>query len=92
MKKQYRDLAYFDKYKNDISDQYGMRNIYTFPNGYGASVVDGMGSYGLELAVLSEDAITYETPITDDVLGHLTQETLTDALNQIYNLEQKKTN
>ena len=50
-----------------------------FPNGYGVSVVRFPGSYGFEddlyeVAILqgTEDKweITYDTPITDDVLGH----------------------
>lgn len=57
--------------------------IYRFGNGYGASVVQGEHTYGgpqglYELAVIKfmpadgdEWHLTYETPITGDVLGHL---------------------
>ena len=51
-----------------------------FNNGYGASIVSGSHAYTskgspYELAVLvgnkDEFRLTYDTPITDDVLGHL---------------------
>ena len=72
-----------------------------FPNGYGVSVVRFTtpygfgGSYGAEqglyeLAVLKgveEDwEICYNTHITEDVLGHLTEKEVEDVLQQIENL------
>jgi hypothetical protein len=62
-----------------------------FDNGYSASVVSHRFSYGggeglFELAVLDADRITYDTPITSDVLGCLTTEdviTHLDAINQL---------
>lgn len=63
-----------------------------FPNGYGASVVKFYGSYGYEqglyeLAVLAGDAagwnLTYETPITSDVEGHLSEDDVTKLLGEI---------
>ncbi len=48
---------------------------FKFPNGYGASLInDGYGSsaHPYEIAVLGIDGhLDYTTPITDDVLGHL---------------------
>jgi len=71
--------------RNDIHD--GRQIIYRFPNGYGASVVEHSFSYGLEIAVLdSDDKITYDTPITDDVIGHNTPESAAKIITQISKL------
>lgn len=67
-----------DKHNTDPDHFGGSWEQYTFsfPNGYGASVVRGGYTYGgseglWELAVLDADGhLTYNTPITDDV-GHL---------------------
>jgi len=50
---------------------------YSFSNGYGASVVRNEMSYGheggyFELAVIKDDKLCYDTPITSDVIGWLT--------------------
>jgi len=64
-----------------------------FDNGYGASVVCHKMSYGgklglYELAVLDKDnRLTYDTPITNDVVGHLTPEEVTNYLIQIQDLK-----
>jgi hypothetical protein len=64
-----------------------------FENGFGASVVSHIMSYGgklglYELAVLDKnEELTYDTPITNDVLGHLTPEEVTNYLIQIQDLK-----
>ena len=75
----------------------GTQEIYAFPNGYGASVVNHRMAYGgLELAVTTlegEDpddfSLTYDTPITDDVIGHLNDETLSETLQAISDLPRR---
>jgi hypothetical protein len=63
-----------------------------FDNGYGASVVVGPHTYGgedglYELAVLDSNGnLTYETPVTGDVEGYLTEDDVTKLLEQIQNL------
>lgn len=60
----------------------GVQYMFRFDNDYGASVVKNKGSFGhksdlWELAVIQFDAtgdysLVYDTAITDDVIGHLT--------------------
>lgn len=63
-----------------------------FENGYGASVVKHSFSYGgdkglYELAVLdSNSELTYDTPITNDVIGWLRPEDVTEVLIKIQQL------
>ena len=73
----------------------GMQYRFKFENRYGASVVKHDFSYGhredlWELAVLLYDdddwGLTYSTPITDDVIGHLTDEEVRDLLKRIKEL------
>ena len=62
-----------------------------FDNGYGASVIRSPYSYGgnqdlYELAITKDNNLCYDTPITDDVLGYLTEDDVTKYLGQIQNL------
>lgn len=77
------------KYIIEDESRYGGRRVrLEFPNGYGASIIHHDFSYGLELAVVGTDGhLDYDTPITDDVLGHLDNESLHQALIDIMNLE-----
>jgi len=65
------------------------QKIYKFDNGYGASVVCNFGTYGakeglFEVAVLdSNGEITYNTPITSNVIGWLDFADVADTLNKI---------
>ena len=71
----------------------GVQCIVQFPNGYGASIVSGPYTYGgpeglYELAVFGKDGeITYETEITNDVLGHLSENDVETTLIKIKNLD-----
>ena len=70
----------------------GKRSRMHFDNGYGVSVVSHSYSYGgsdglYEVAVLdSDDNLTYETPVTDNVIGYLTEEDVTDVMKQVQEL------
>jgi len=60
-----------------------------FDNGYGASVIRGEYTYGgdkgyWELAVTDANgSLTYATPITDDVIGWLSDDDVADTLDRI---------
>lgn len=59
-----------------------------FPNGYGASVVSGSlfdtdDEHPYKLAVIKDNALTYDTPITSDVIGHLNEAQVEALLAEI---------
>ena len=73
----------------------GVQYVFKFENNYGASVVKRWGSYGFnkdlwELAVIywndDEWHITYDTDITSDVIGYLTNAEVDELLVQISKL------
>ena len=74
----------------------GIQAIVRFENSYGVSVVKHEHSYGgknglYELAVIKYDesgnwGICYDTPLTDDVLGYLSEAEVTSYLMQIEQL------
>lgn len=69
----------------------GVRKRFEFPNGYGASLVRHTGSYGgdeglWELGVIRDSDLVYDTPITNDVLGYLTDKEVNQYLEEIKNL------
>ena len=91
-------LTYSDRFKDYIEVQRHIghpQTIYKFPNGYGASVIKFNYVYfGIEIAVLRFDEngnwdIDYRTPITNDIIGGLSEEARDDVLQQIFDLEEK---
>jgi hypothetical protein len=89
--KTFNDLEFID---HPMGAEYGgIISRISFDNGYGASVVKGPMSYGgknglYELAVLdSNGELTYDTPVTNDVEGYLSEEDVTKLLEQIQKLE-----
>lgn len=95
------DLTYSKRFKKYIKVQNDIgypQTIYKFPNGYGASVIKFNYVYfgiGIEITVLSFDedgnwGIDYSTPITNDVIGGLSEEARDDVLQRIFDLEKLK--
>lgn len=73
---------------NPHPGRWGGQIVYRFPNGYGASVIRHEYSYGgpqglFELAVLDGKGLCYDTPVTEDVEGHLTPAEVDRLLLQI---------
>ena len=75
----------------------GHQVLLQFGNGYGASIVRGPYTYGgpaglYELGVVAFEGetdewhLTYKTPLTDDVLGYLTEDDVVRTLTDIHNL------
>ena len=79
------------EFKQDIQRGLNAARI-MFDNGYGASVVVGPYTYGgedglYELAVLGSDGkLCYDTPVTEDVEGYLSEDDVTKLLEQIQKL------
>jgi hypothetical protein len=70
---------------------FGIVSRTQFDNGYEASVVKSEYTYGgkdglYELAIFKDGEICYNTPITDDVIGYLTTQEVTDLMEQIQKL------
>jgi len=65
----------------------GEARTYEFDNGFIASVINGVYSYGgpglYELAVLDKDGLRYDTGITEDVIGYLSEAEVEDLLVRI---------
>jgi len=80
------------EFKPHAAGMGGVMSRITFENGYGASVVSSPYTYGgdkglYELAVLDSDGeLTYTTSVTDDVIGYLRPEDVTDVMAKIQEL------
>lgn len=71
-----------DKYKD------AKQATETFENGYGVSVLFGRCFYSngkdtYEVAVLFNGDITYNTDITDGVIGHLSEKEVTEVMSKM---------
>lgn len=66
--------------------------VMQFKNGYGISVIKGTVFYpnGIdtyEVAVLKDGAICYDTSITDDVIGYVNADEVSNIMKQIQELK-----
>jgi hypothetical protein len=85
-----------EKYRvRELERRPGIQKIYRFPNNRGASIICTQYSYGgdkglWELAVIKFNKddwkIDYDTPITEDVIGHNTWKEIEELLKQIKEL------
>jgi hypothetical protein len=90
--KTFNDLVF----EPHVAGMGGVMSRMFFGNGYGISVVRFMYSYGgseglYEVAVLKENEngwdLCYDTPITDDVIGHLDEIEVSEIMEQIQALK-----
>jgi hypothetical protein len=87
--KKFEDLDFI---KLDDGFMKGVKCRMMFENGFGVSVVSHTYSYGgkdglFEIAVLDEDGcLTYNTPVTNDVVGYLKPDEVTEIMEQVQNL------
>ena len=77
--------------QNPMGADFGIVSRTQFDNGYEVSVVKSEYTYGgsnglYELAVFKDGEICYDTPITDDVIGYLRPEDVTDVMTKIQQL------
>lgn len=81
--------------KHHFPDEYGRKLRLKYPNGYGVSIICGPFSYGgpelLELAVLKDGKLCYDTPITSDVEAYLTAEEALALIKKVEALPKPKT-
>ena len=88
--KTFKDLEFTEMVNNYGVN--GKRARMMFDNGYGVSVIRTSFSYGgkmgqYELAVLdTSENITYNTPVTNDVLGHLSEKEVTRYMIEVQKL------
>jgi len=88
--KTFNDLQFKEHPKGAVYG--GIISRIIFDNGYGASVVKHEFSYGgkdglYELAVLNKDGeLCYDTSVTNDVIGYLRPEDVTDVMERVEKL------
>jgi hypothetical protein len=77
-----------DSFVTEKNSYYGKNQTkYSFPNGYGASVISGENINRFEIAVLEADgSLCYDTQITDDVIAGLDVEGVYKVLDKISHL------
>lgn len=87
----------YEKYLVSARECYGgIQYVFRFNNGYGASIIKHLFSYGheddlWEIAVIKFDGdetshICYDTELTDDVIGYLSDEEVRSYLEKIKEL------
>ena len=86
--KQFKDIEFKP---NPMGADFGIVSRTEFDNGYEVSVVKSPHTYGgdkglYELAIFKDGEICYDTPITDDVIGYLRPEDVTDVMAKIQQL------
>lgn len=79
------------KFVSHPAEQGGIRAVQNFDNNYGVSVIRTPFSYGsidnlYEVAILKDQEICYDTPLTDDVIGYCTPEIVEQIMKEVSKL------
>jgi hypothetical protein len=89
--KTFKDLEF--ELINDTPFMVGKKSRMHFDNGFGVSVVSHSFSYGgrdglYEVAVLDKNGeLTYDTPVTNDVIGYLRENGVTKVMKEVQELK-----
>jgi hypothetical protein len=88
--KTFQDLEFKDHSLSSIYPEAKQARI-DFDNGYGVSVIFGSCFYSngvdtYEVGVLKDGSLTYDTHITNDVIGGLTADEVTEIMKQVQEL------
>lgn len=89
--KTFKDLEF--EQINDAPFMVGKKTRMHFDNGFGVSVVSHTYSYGgkrglYEIAVLDKNGeLTYDTPVTNDVIGNLSETGVTNVMREVQELK-----
>ena len=91
--KTFKDLK-FESHGNDALG-FDTQARMDFDNKYGVSVITGDSAYTsdsepYEVAVMLNGSLTYDTDITDDVIGHCTEKMVTDIMKKVEKLTTNK--
>lgn len=93
--KTFKDLEFREHELRRFAKKGVKHAIMFFPNGYGVSVLFGKHFYSngfdtYELAVIRKSgdgySMAYDTPITNDVLAHLTEDEVTEIMIEVQRL------
>lgn len=93
--KTFKDLEFREHELRRFAEKCVKHAVMFFPNGYGVSVLFGKHFYSngfdtYELAVIRKCgdgySMAYDTPITNDVLAHLTEDEVTEAMIKVQKL------
>lgn len=84
-------LIYITRKEDNYPLEWNARAYVSFDNGFYVSILNGLYSTGdvdeYELAIMDKDGICYDTPLSDDIIGHLTKEDVEKWLKDVSELD-----
>ena len=82
----------FEDLKFQVRKGFGKQATMNFENDYGVSALLGSAFYSngvdtYEIGILYKDGLTYDTDITEDILGYQTQTEVTEIMKRVQELK-----